>query len=37
MNYKRILRAAKRFLTDKDYRLLWYLDLFKHKKMDLTV
>ena len=34
MNYKRILRAGLRFLTDKDYRLLWYLDLFKHKKMD---
>lgn len=34
MNYKKILRAGMRYLTDKDYRLLWYLDLFKHKKMD---
>ena len=34
MNYKKVLRAGLRFLTDKDYRKLWYLDMSKHKKMD---
>ena len=34
MKIKRILRAAKRFLTDWGYRRLWYLDIFPQKSMD---
>ncbi len=33
MTVKRIAIAIKKFLIDKNYRKLWYLDIFKHKKM----
>lgn len=34
MNFKKVFRAGIRYLTDKDYRLLWHLDLFRYRKMD---
>ena len=33
MTVKRIAIAIKKFLIDKNYRKLWYLDIFKHKNM----